>query len=132
METQNKFPKTTLHKPNALKTTKIILGLLAVSVCLKTGYGCCQRTSQQKQVLEHERTTMATIIGTKTTDNGNFIFWLNADKDRKTAEGFGIIPVEAAQNMTLTNGATKSLSEWRQEVHPHTIQYNPSTFLPSR
>ena len=145
MNTRNilttKFPKMNINKQNAFKVSKILPGLIALSVCLKTGYGCYQHSNQQKQdAARHDQTTMATLIDKKVIegdDNTNqIIFWLDTDNDLGTAEGHCSIPdashKKASNIAGITNGTTKSLAEWRRIASPHEVQHNPSTFLSAR
>lgn len=145
MKTKNilpqKLPKININKKNILQASKILMGLLALGVCLKVGYSCAQRSRQQKkEIAPHDRTTMATLIDKKIIkdkDNKNrVIFWLDTNNDRKTAEGYCSMP-DADNEQTLnisnlTNGTTRSLAEWQKMVHPYEVHHCPSEFPTTR
>lgn len=142
METKNsrttKFSKMNIRKQNISKLSKILLGLLALGICFKGGFGCSQRSYQQKkEAAEYDRTTMGVLIDRKITEgHGNknhIVFWLDTDNDPKTAEGFCSMPdadSEKTSNISsLANGTAKSLAEWRKIAHPYEVQHNPCEFL---
>lgn len=134
-------PKRNINKQKILKVSKVVLGLFALSVCFKAGFGCSQRSYQQKQeAAEHDKTIMGVLTAKKITeksDNKNHvIFWLDTNNDPQTSEGFCHMPDADAEKTShissLTNGTTMSLSEWKKVAHPYEVQHNPCEFLRSR
>jgi len=132
-----KFSKIHINKKNTFKISKSLLGLLAVSLCFRAGFGCSQRAYQQKKEASATMGVLVDreIIAGKNNKN-HVIFWLDTDGNRQTIEGFCNMPAadqnETAKIASLTNGTTKSLAEWRRFAHPHEVQHNPCDFLSSR
>ena len=126
--------KMNIDKRDTLRISKILLGMLALGVCLKVGGGCYQRSAQdKKEAAEHERTTIGVLIDKRivegSNNKNNVIFWLNTDDDPKTAEGHCSMPdatiEQASKIASITNGTPKSLAEWREVAHPYEVSHNP-------